>query len=136
MTLNQRFQAFRHRTRRLTVLAGMLLVLSSPVLAGSWQQNQTLGGFNNVHVYTPDSFSPVGDGPALLVVLLVCAQSINAFLSANLEDAAEAHGMVIAVPDARNKAGFSCWSYWQVAIARNAGDYANLVDRLFKPGMS
>jgi poly(hydroxyalkanoate) depolymerase family esterase len=35
--------------------------------------------------------------------------------------------MVIAVPDAVNKAGFSCWSYWQGAINRNSGDYANLI---------
>jgi len=36
--------------------------------------------------------------------------------------------MVIAVPDAMNKAGFSCWSYWQGSISRNAGDYANLIN--------
>ena len=107
----------------------LLLLASIPVTAtaGSWQQNQSLGGFNNVHVYTPDSTSPVGNGRALLLVLHGCTQPINAFLTANLEDAAEAHGMVIAVPDAMNKAGFSCWSYWQGTVSRTSGDYANLI---------
>ncbi|GGW74956.1 extracellular catalytic domain type 1 short-chain-length polyhydroxyalkanoate depolymerase [Alteromonas halophila] len=95
--------------------------------AGSWQNNQSVGGFNNVHIYTPDGQSPVGSGRALLVVLHGCTQSIDAYLSANLEDAAEAYGMVVAVPDAMNKAGFSCWSYWQGAKSRSAGDYQNLI---------
>ncbi|MGY6630582.1 MAG: extracellular catalytic domain type 1 short-chain-length polyhydroxyalkanoate depolymerase [Wenzhouxiangella sp.] len=94
----------------------------------SWQLNQSLGGFNQVHVYTPASLSPVGDGRALMLVLHGCTQSIDAYLTANLELAAENHGMVIAVPDAVNKAGFGCWSYWQGAIARNSGDYARLIN--------
>ena len=32
------------------------------------------------------------------------------------------------MPDAVNKAGFSCWSYWQGSINRNSGDYANLIN--------
>jgi poly(3-hydroxybutyrate) depolymerase len=55
-------------------------------------------------------------------------QSISSFLTANLEDAAEAYGMLIAVPDAVNKAGFSCCSYWQGAINRSSEDYANLIN--------
>jgi poly(hydroxyalkanoate) depolymerase family esterase len=107
--------------------AVLLFAIHAAALAGSWQQNQSIGGFNRVHVYTPDTSSPVGNGRALLLVLHGCTQSIDAFLTANLEDAAEAHGMVIAVPDAMNKAGFSCWSYWQGAISRGSGDYANLI---------
>lgn len=109
------------------LLGLLLLTIQTSAFAGSWQQNQSIGGFNRVHVYTPDSTSPVGNGRALLLVLHGCTQSIDAFLTANLEDAAEAHGMVIAVPDAMNKAGFSCWSYWQGAISRSSGDYANLI---------
>ena len=97
------------------------------VQAGTWQQNVSIGGFNSVHIYTPDSQSPVGNGQALLFVLHGCVQPISNFLTANLEDAAETHGMVIAVPDAANKAGFSCWSYWQGAINRSSGDYQNLI---------
>ena len=96
--------------------------------AGSWQQNVAIGGFNKVHIYTPDSTSPIGNGKSLLVVLHGCTQSIDAYLTANLEQAAETYGMVVAVPDAVNKAGFSCWSYWQGTRSRNAGDYKNLVD--------
>lgn len=107
-----------------------LICLSATALtanAGSWQNNQSVGGFNKVHIYTPDTQSSVGDGRALLVVLHGCTQSVDAYLTANLEDAAETYGMVIAVPDAMNKAGFNCWSYWQGTKSRTAGDYQNLI---------
>lgn len=103
-------------------------IFSQPSFAGSWQQNVSIGGFNNVHIYTPDSQSSIGNGHSLMLVLHGCVQPINNYLTANLEDAAEAHGMVIAVPDAMNKAGYSCWSYWQGAINRSSGDYKNLVN--------
>lgn len=112
--------------KRLAVLA--LIALATPAFAGSWQKGVALGGFNNVHIYTPDSTSPIGKGKSLLIVLHGCAQQIDAFLTANLESAAEAHGMVVAVPDAVNKAGFSCWSYWEGSISRTSGDYKNLVN--------
>lgn len=104
-----------------------LLSIVSVAQAGSWQNNVALGGFNKVHIYTPDTQSSIGDGRALLVVLHGCTQSIDAYLTANLEDAAEAYGMVVAVPDAMNKAGFSCWSYWQGTRSRTAGDYKNVI---------
>ncbi len=102
-------------------------LMAQSTYAGSWQNNQSVGGFNNVHIYTPDGVSSVGNGRALLVVLHGCTQSIDAYLTANLEDAADAYGMVVAVPDAMNKAGFSCWSYWQGTKSRNSGDYQNLI---------
>ena len=39
------------------LVAGTLLsaTLALPAQAGSWQQNVTVGNFNKVHVYTPDS---------------------------------------------------------------------------------
>lgn len=115
--------------RYLTFMCALLLGLSSAtVQAGNWQQNVSIGGFNNVHIYTPDSDSPLGGGKSLLLVLHGCVQPINNFLSANLEDAAEAYGMVVAVPDAMNKAGYSCWSYWQGAVSRSSGDYKNLIN--------
>lgn len=114
-------------SRRCFAVLGLLFAaFAAPLAAGTWQQNQSLGGFNDVNVYTPDSISPVGNGRGLLLVLHGCTQAIDAYLTANLEDAAEAHGLVIAVPDAMNKAGFSCWSYWQGTISRTSGDYANL----------
>ncbi|WOX06172.1 extracellular catalytic domain type 1 short-chain-length polyhydroxyalkanoate depolymerase [Microbulbifer pacificus] len=96
--------------------------------AGSWQQNVSLGGFDKVHIYTPDSTSPIGKGHSLLVVLHGCTQSIDAYLTANLQDAADEYGMVIAVPDAMNKAGYGCWSYWEDNRSRTSGDYKNLID--------
>ncbi|GAA6171361.1 hypothetical protein NBRC116592_10310 [Colwellia sp. KU-HH00111] len=109
-------------------LISLCLSLSPQSMAGSWQQNVSIGGFNNVHIYTPDSNSSIGTGKSLLIVLHGCVQPIDNFLTANLEDAAEEHGMVIAVPDAMNKAGFNCWSYWQGAVSRTAGDYKNLIN--------
>ncbi len=121
--------------RKLTGLAGfslsvILLLASSSLYAGSWSQNQNVGGFNSVHVYTPDTASPIGPNGArsLLVVLHGCTQAIGAFLTANLEDAAEAYGMVIAVPDAMEKEGFSCWGYWTGAQSRTVSDYANIIE--------
>ncbi|WP_372626301.1 PHB depolymerase family esterase [Arsukibacterium sp.] len=102
-------------------------LLANPAIAGSWQQNVSVGGFNKVHLYTPDSVSAIGQGRGLLVVLHGCTQSIDAYLSANLTQAAEQYGLVIAVPDAMNKAGFGCWSYWQGTKSRTAGDYKNVI---------
>ncbi len=111
------------------ILAILNLISSaSNVYAGSWQQNVSIGGFNNVHIYTPETSSSIGSGKSLMLVLHGCVQPINNFLTAKLEDAAEEYGMVIAVPDAMNKAGFSCWSYWQGTISRNSADYKNLID--------
>lgn len=114
------------------LLAGAALALSALAVsgahAGAWQDNQSRGGFNRVHLYTPDGVSPVGSGRALLIVLHGCTQSIDVFKTANLDVAAEEYGMVVAVPDAMNKAGFSCWSYWQGTKSRSAGDYKNLID--------
>lgn len=96
--------------------------------AGSWQEDAAVGGFNNVHIYTPDSDSPIGDGKALLIVLHGCVQPIDNYLTANLEDAAEEFGMVVAVPDAMHKSGYSCWYYWDSTRSRTHGDYKNLID--------
>ncbi|WP_333607223.1 extracellular catalytic domain type 1 short-chain-length polyhydroxyalkanoate depolymerase [Arsukibacterium sp.] len=122
-----KIQAF---SRAAAVLACAIFatgLLVKPAIAGSWQQNVSVGGFNKVHIYKPDSISAIGQGRGLMVVLHGCTQSIDAYLSANLTQAAEQYGLVIAVPDAMNKAGFGCWSYWQGTKARNAGDYKNLI---------
>ncbi|MEM0910703.1 MAG: PHB depolymerase family esterase [Pseudomonadota bacterium] len=110
----------------ITLIVSMF-VLTSKAMAGSWQTNVSTGGFSRVHIYTPDTESSIGQGRALLLVLHGCTQSIDAYLNANLEIAAETYGMVVAVPDAENKAGFGCWSYWQGAKSRNAADYRNLI---------
>ncbi len=105
------------------------LSVSLPLVAhaGSWQNNVSIGGFNAVNIYTPDSASPVGSGRALLIVLHGCTQSYSTFSTAKLEVPAETHGMVIAVPDAMHKAGFSCWDYWNATKSRSFNDYAKLI---------
>lgn len=122
-----KIQAFSRAGSVLACIVFAAGMLAKPALAGSWQQNVSVGGFNKVHLYTPDSVSAIGQGRGLLVVLHGCTQSIDAYLSANLTQAAEQYGLVIAVPDAMNKAGFGCWSYWQGTKARSAGDYKNLI---------
>ncbi|MEQ5873423.1 PHB depolymerase family esterase [Pseudoalteromonas sp. NFXS39] len=122
-------QSCKRKSASFTLLAVFCAaIFSQPSFAGSWQQNVSIGGFNNVHIYTPDTQSSIGTGHSLMLVLHGCVQPINNYLTANLEDAAEAHGMVIAVPDAMNKAGYSCWSYWQGTINRSSGDYKNLIN--------
>lgn len=110
------------------LLACSWLFFSAHGMAGTWQNNVALGGFNKVHIYTPDSQSPIGNGQSLLIVLHGCTQSIDAFKTANLALAAEQYGMVIAVPDAMNKSGFSCWHYWDATKSRNHKDYKNLIN--------
>ncbi len=106
------------------------LIVVHNASAGSWQRGQPLGGFAAVDVYTPDRDSPTGPAgiKSLLIVLHGCVQPISSFQNANLEDAAEAYGMVIAVPDAVHKAGFSCWAYWTGAPSRSNNDYENLIE--------
>ncbi|UTA46905.1 PHB depolymerase family esterase [Simiduia sp. 21SJ11W-1] len=118
----------QHRPLGAWLLACSCIFFTLPALAGSWQNNVAVGGFNKVHLYTPDSVSPIGNGKALLIVLHGCTQSIDAYKTANLSAAAEQYGMVIAVPDAMNKSGFSCWHYWDATKSRNHKDYKNLIN--------
>ena len=52
----------------LAALVTLGLLSSAAATAGSWQQNVAIGGFNKVHLYTPDSVSAIGQGRGLLVV--------------------------------------------------------------------
>ncbi len=104
-----------------------VLGMTSTAVAGSWKTDRA-GGFNTVQLYTPNTVSPVGDGRSLLIVLHGCAQATTAFKTANLDVASEEYGMVIAVPDAMNKAGFSCWSFWQGTKSRTSADYKNVIN--------
>lgn len=108
-------------------LSFSLAALAMNADAGSWQNNVSIGGFNKVHIYTPDSVSQIGQGKALMLVLHGCVQSIDAYKTAKLETAAEQYGMVIAVPDAMNKSGYSCWHYWDTTKSRTLKDYKNLI---------
>ncbi len=104
------------------------LAFSLVVNAGtaSWS-TESKGGFSQVHMYEPTVQSPIGNGKSLLIVLHGCTQSFDAFRTANLEEAADQYGMVIAVPNAQYKAGYNCWSYWEGAISRTSADYKNVI---------
>ncbi len=116
--------------KKLLVLGAGVAALTSSFAVnagnGSWT-TESIGGFNSVSMYTPSTTSPVGNGKSLMVVLHGCTQSYSAFTTANLEDAADQYGMVIAVPDAMNKAGYSCWSYWEGTKSRTSADYKNVI---------
>ncbi len=107
-------------------IASLAFSLVANAGAASWS-TESKGGFSQVHMYEPTVQSPIGNGKSLLIVLGGCTQGIDAFLTANLEQAADQYGMVIAVPDAQYKAGYDCWSYWQGTISRTSADYKNVI---------
>ncbi len=105
-------------------------LLSANSFAG-WA-NETLGG-TNTRVYTPSSVSPAGGQRGLMVVLHGCAQANSVYEGANLEEAAENWGLVIALPQGNNLGGLSgdCWKYWSnsgQAYSRTTGDYKRVMD--------
>jgi poly(hydroxyalkanoate) depolymerase family esterase len=108
------------------VLFAVSIMIGANVSGAATEENRRLGGFNSVIIYTPTTQSPLG-GRSLMLVLHGCTQPNTAFRTANLQAAADKHGMVIAVPDAAHKAGFACWDYWTGAPNRNLKDYKNLI---------
>ena len=112
-----------------TILALLSVVMLSVSFGAhaATQATVALGGFSQVLTYTPTSKSPLG-GRSLLIILHGCAQAYSAFAGAKLADAADANGMVIAVPDAVNKAGMACWDYWGLPPSRTLNDYARLIN--------
>ncbi len=104
--------------------------LSANSFAG-WS-NETLGG-TNTRVYTPSTASSIGSQRGLMVVLHGCGQANSVYQNANLEDAAENWGMVIALPQGNNLGGATgdCWQYWSnsgQAYSRTTGDYKVVMD--------
>ncbi len=115
------------KTDILALGAGILALSFSLVSnAASWS-TESKGGFSTVHLYKPATASPVGSGKSLLVVLHGCTQAASAFKTANLDQVADANGMVIAAPEAVYKEGFSCWGYWTGGISRTSKDYKNVI---------
>ncbi|THB68893.1 MAG: hypothetical protein D6B27_01490, partial [Gammaproteobacteria bacterium] len=104
----------------------MLSLLASQVVFAGWQSSPK-GDFINTHVYVPSTKSPVGEGRSLMVVLHGCSQSIDALKSANMDKVAEDNGMIIAIPDAVQKQGFSCWGYWTSPPLRTVDDYSRVL---------
>lgn len=114
-------------TLLLLIAASISFIYSTVSYAASWK-TESAGGFSVVHVYAPDSKSPVGDGRALMINLHGCTQTAAALKGANWDEVADEYGMVVALPEAQYKAGFSCWGYWTGGISRTSGDYANVIN--------
>ena len=111
----------------LLLAASICITYSMSSHAASWN-TEPLGGFGTVHIYAPDSKSPVGTGRSLMINLHGCTQTAAALKGANWDKVANEYGMVVALPEAVYKAGFSCWGYWTGGISRNSGDYANVIN--------
>lgn len=117
----------KHLKQTMIFLISVLFILSGSVYAGSWE-TKAVGGFDKVHLYTPNSVSKIGSGKALLIALHGCAQTSDDMKGAKWDQAAETYGTVIALPEAKYKEGFSCWGYWTGTPSRTYNDYANILN--------
>jgi len=90
---------------------------------------ETLAGMT-VEVYTPDSASPVGSGRALMLVLHGCTQQASALRTeGNLEAAADAMGVVMAVPNVPGGGVVAgCWDYYGASHSRTSGHNGPVLD--------
>jgi poly(hydroxyalkanoate) depolymerase family esterase len=109
-------------------LLALTMSLITTLTFAATEETVRKGGFNSVILYTPTTLSPVGNGRSLMVVLHGCTQPTLNFKTANLDKAADEHGMVIAVPDAVYKEGFQCWGYWTGMPSRTYNDYKNILN--------
>lgn len=82
-----------------------------------------------VHVYTPATAGVVGEGRGLLVALHGCSQQATVFRDlGNWAGAAEAYGMVVAVPAAPNGGVLlGCWDYFGGSHTRTQGHAGALI---------
>lgn len=111
--------------RLLVVMVVSLLLAAAGVHAGSWT-TEAVGGFAQVHIYTPDTVSPIGSGKSLLIALHGCVQTNEDMKHAKWDWVAEKYGMVIALPEAMHKYGMACWGYWTEPKNRDSKDYKNI----------
>lgn len=93
--------------------------------AATWQK-ESIGGFGEVYICTPESVSPIGSGRSLLIALHGCLQTNEDMKGAKWEAASEQYGMVVALPEAMHKEGMLCWGYWTFPKNRNTRDYENI----------
>jgi poly(3-hydroxybutyrate) depolymerase len=109
------------------LLAGALARPTTAVADGVWSTRSVAG--MTVHVYTPATAGVVGAGRGLLVALHGCSQAATALRDlGNWAGAAEAHGMVVAVPGAPNGGVLlGCWDYYGANHTRTAGHAAALL---------
>ncbi len=104
---------------------GMGIVLGigsiSSTAHAAWA-TQTIAGMT-VEVYTPATTSPAGDGRALMITMHGCSQTAGVLASnGNFEAAAEAFGVVMAVPAVPGGGVVAgCWDYYGAVHSRTSG---------------
>ncbi|WAS94551.1 extracellular catalytic domain type 1 short-chain-length polyhydroxyalkanoate depolymerase [Nannocystis punicea] len=113
-----------HRFAPLFITAaavGMFLGPAPAAADGVWS-SRTVAGMTT-YVYTPSTAGVVGEGRSLLIALHGCAQSATVFRDlGNWAAAAEAYGMVVAVPGAPNGGVLlGCWDYFGGNHTRTQG---------------
>ena len=114
------------------LLGGAIIsLLASTTYAASWEEKDfaNKGGLKTVHIYNPETSSPIGDGKALLMVLRGCSQPATRFKEAGLDEAADTYGMVIAAaePNVPHQM-MDCWNYFSGTTSRTSGDYKYIIE--------
>lgn len=103
------------------LIVGMLAGPTPAAANGVWTSRSVAG--MTTHVYTPATAGVVGEGRGLLIALHGCSQSATVFRDlGNWASAAEAYGMVVAVPSAPNGGVLlGCWDYFGGNHSRTQG---------------
>ncbi len=113
----------------LTLSLGVVAtIICGSANAAQWNQQSFTGGLNTVHIYNPDTLSPIGNGKSLFIVLRGCLQPASAFKTSNLNKVADEYGMVIAAANPNNPNAFAdCWQYWTGAHSRTSGESKSII---------
>lgn len=119
-----------HLARVLFSVAVVLGVTAQPSPAaadGVWSTRVVAG--MTTYVYTPATAGVVGEGRGLLIALHGCSQAATVLRDlGNWAGAAEAYGMVVAVPGAPNGGVLlGCWDYYGGNHTRSQGHPAALL---------
>lgn len=111
----------KHLASLSILLVALALGPASAAADGVWS-TRTVGGMTT-YVYTPATAGVVGSGRSLLLALHGCSQTATVFRDlGNWAGAAEAYGMVVAVPAAPNGGVLlGCWDYFGGKHTRTQG---------------
>ncbi len=119
---------------KLTVFVCSVIFTSQLASAGTWQNEQVIGGKLRTHIYIPDTPPALENKRGLMVSLHGCGQTHSDFKSgANWQDSADEHGMVVALPlasrEGLNGMLSGCWNFHVgMAADRSETDAKYLID--------
>ncbi|MEM6994372.1 MAG: PHB depolymerase family esterase [Myxococcota bacterium] len=105
-----------------------MLAVGWPSAAHAQWQTTTVGGVD-VRIYAPAATSPAGEGRALMIILHGCSQTADQIKThGNLEAAADAMGVVMAVPNVPfGGVVAGCWDYYGSLHSRSGGHNGPIV---------